>query len=245
MPARAALPSNSVSTAGRFSRVVSMEAYCPEPQELKLMRALSRSNSSESCWRVCLRVPRMSMAVVIGGALPRLRRLASSPKRSDSAANTAPPRVFLGSSASSRPPGSFTRRGARLDVGGRGVERLALFLGRIALVVLDQRDDIGRRGNLRAVGSLGGIEEPGGAIRRLEYRAQTRCTSAVFTARSRSRFTNMSRQSPMPAQLDRSRPMRSELLSASSICLRICARARSTSASVMGLAAGFSTMAMS
>src|SRR5262249_19552908 len=67
-----------VRTAGKFSRVVSMVAMAEVASPPTPTLALSRSNSSLSCWRVCLAVPRISISPARSPAVMRFIRLRSS-----------------------------------------------------------------------------------------------------------------------------------------------------------------------
>ncbi len=155
----------SASTAGRFSRVVSMEAYWPrtpgievdarfQPVELVrqlLARVLERAAHQHRC-----RHAGQSTKVLEAGLIAEAQRQ----RREHRAAAR-----LLGQQRELEASGQFRAHGARLDVGGRGVEGFAGVLGRIALVILDQRDDVGRLRHFRAIGRLRGIEERRRAIR--------------------------------------------------------------------------------
>ena len=107
------------------------------------------------------------------------------------------PRVFFGSSASFRPPGSVDARRARVDVRRRRIERLAGGDGGVAFVVLRRIAATSGGGGISArSGFLSGMNSPTVRFDGLKYVLATRCTSSGVTLRMRSRLRKNRRQSP-------------------------------------------------
>ena len=141
--------------------------------------ASSLSSSSSICLaRVLLGAAHHHAGRGTASALVMPLSESSLPKRSVSWPVTTSPRVFFGSRTALTPLDSLLLLGALLDVGGGRIEQLAGRDGLAALVILDQRGHVRRRGDGGRCGCFVGNVHADGAVAALEIRLATRFTSA-------------------------------------------------------------------